>query len=200
MSDNNKNNFENMMELAEFGARRHNERRQVIFRIFISYMTLLVVIAGLIMRHWKDELIEKGLFVILVSVFLGVMLCFYRRWLKIFYIGSDHEVRRRDFYVVKAEVISFHMSKGLSQCYSDCENVPINLANQKNYEISEKCLFEKRRPDINPRIDPDVPPKCPPPPAVKGNAHYRFHICGPTGLTILIIIALASRPISKLIS
>ena len=198
MPNNDFKNFENMMKLAEFGARRHNERRQVIFRIFISYMTLLVVIAGLIMRHWKDELIEKGLFVFFISVFLGVMLYFYGRWLKIFYIGSDHEVRRRDFYLVKAEVISFHMSKGLSQCYSDCKNVPINLANEKNYEISEKCLFEKRRPDINPSIN--ICRKCPPPPTVKGNRHFYFHLFGPAGLTILIIIALASRPISKFFS
>ena len=92
------------------------------------------------------------------------------------------------------------MSKGLSQCYSDCENVPINLANQKNYEISEKCLFERRRPDINPGIDTEICPKCPPRPTVWGNRNFYFHLLGPTGLTILIIIALASRPISKLIS
>ena len=40
------NSFENTMKLAEYAANRHNERRQVIFRIFISYMTLLVAISG----------------------------------------------------------------------------------------------------------------------------------------------------------
>ena len=44
-------NFENMMKLAEYTANRHNERRQVIFRIFILYMTLLVVLSGLIMNN-----------------------------------------------------------------------------------------------------------------------------------------------------
>ena len=52
-------NFENMMKLAEFGANSHTERRQVLFRIFISYMTLLVVISGLIMNNWEDDFIES---------------------------------------------------------------------------------------------------------------------------------------------
>ena len=44
-------NFENMMKLTEYAANRHNERRQVIFRVFILYMTLLVVLSGLIMNN-----------------------------------------------------------------------------------------------------------------------------------------------------
>ena len=204
MSDHDLNNFENMMKLAEFGAHRHNERRQVIFRIFISYMTLLVIIAGLIMKHWKDDPIESLWFVISVSVFLGVLFWFYQRWLRIFYTASDYDVRRRDFYLIKAQVISYYMSKGLSQWYSDCEKVYINLANQKHYKISEKCLFDKRRPDIDPDIALDIDPQscqeCLPKPNVSSNAHYRFHICGPAGLTILIIFSLVSRPLNIFIS
>ena len=200
MSNHDLNNFESMMKLAEFGAHRHNERRQVLFRIFISYMTLLVIIAGLIMRHWKDEPIESLWFVIPVSGFLGVLLCFYKKWLRVFYTASDYDVRRRDFYLIKAQVVSYHMSKGLSKCYSDCEKVCINLANRNFYEISEKCLFDKRRPDINPDIDPQTCKACPPKPTVSGNAHFWFHCCGPAGLTILIIFALFSRHLSKFIA
>ena len=43
MSNPNNANFQRMMQLAEFGAKRHDERRQVEFRIFIAYNTLLVL-------------------------------------------------------------------------------------------------------------------------------------------------------------
>ena len=36
-------NFDKMLELAEFGAKRHNERRQNLFKFVISYVTLLVL-------------------------------------------------------------------------------------------------------------------------------------------------------------
>lgn len=193
MVNNDLKNFESMMKLAEFGAHRHNERRQVIFRIFISYMTLLVVIAGLMMKHWKDDVIASPWFVIPVIGFLGILFSFYVSWLKVFYIASDYDVRRRDFYLIKAQVISYYMSKGLGQCYSDCEEVYINLANRKHYKISEKCLFEKRRPDIDPEIDSQICLECPPSPTVCSNAHFRFHVWGPAGLTLLIILALSSK-------
>lgn len=199
MANHDLNNFESMMKLAEFGADRHNERRQVIFRIFISYMTLLVVVAGLIMRHWKDEPIESLWFVLPVSGFLVVLFWYYQKWLRIFYIASDYDVRRRDFYLIKAQVVSYYMSKCLSKCYSDCEKVSINLANRKYYKISETCLFDRRRPDIDPDIDPQTCQECLPKPNISGNAHFRFHFCGPAGLTILIIFALVSTPLSKCI-
>lgn len=34
MNNPNKDDFERMVQLAEFGARRHDERRQVEFRVF----------------------------------------------------------------------------------------------------------------------------------------------------------------------
>ena len=36
-------NFDKMLELAEFGAKRHNERRQNLFKAIIAYITLLVL-------------------------------------------------------------------------------------------------------------------------------------------------------------
>ena len=150
-------NFENMMKLAEYGANRHTERRQVLFRIFISYMTLLVVISGLILNNWEKNVLKEGLFICGVIVLLIGMLSTYLPWLRKFYIASDYDVRRRDFYLTKAQVICYYLSEELSQCYSSCKNVPINLGN-KSYEISERCLFKKRRPDINPK--PDSNKKC----------------------------------------
>ena len=179
-------NFENMMKLAEYGADRHTERRQVIFRIFISYMTLLVVISGLIMNNWKDEFIESNLFVWGVSVLLMGMLITYCRWLRMFYKASDYDVRRRDFYLTKAQVICYYMSEELSQCYSCCKEVYLNLGNNKNYEISERCLFKERHPDIEPQTVVEGP--CPP--TFWGNRHFYFHLFAPAGLTILIVATL----------
>ena len=177
-------NFENMMMLAEYGANRHTERRQVLFRIFISYMTLLVVISGLIMNNWKNEFIESLLFLCAASIFLPLMLVFYWRWLIIFYKASDHDVRRRDFYLTKAQVICYYMSEELSQCYSCCKEVYLNLGNNRSYKISERCLFKERHPDIKP--EPQTVVKGPCPPTVRGNRHFYFHLFAPAGLTILI--------------
>ena len=179
------NNFENMMRLAEYGANRHAERRQVLFRIFISYMTLLVVISGLIMNNWKDDFIESELFVWGVSALLFGMLITYCRWLRMFYKASDYDVRRRDFYLTKAQVICYYMSE-LSQCYSGCKEVYLNLGNDGSYKISERCLFKKRHPDIEPQTVVEGP--CPP--TVWGNRHFYFHLFAPAGLTILIVAAL----------
>lgn len=35
--------FQRILQLAEIGAKWHDDRRQVTFRIFVSYMTLLVL-------------------------------------------------------------------------------------------------------------------------------------------------------------
>ena len=71
--DNNEamSNFNNMLKLAQFGADRHNEKRLVVFRVFISYMTLLVIISSLIMKHWKDDMLTSGWFAWPVIVFFA---------------------------------------------------------------------------------------------------------------------------------
>ena len=43
MNNSNRDNFERILQLAEFGAKRHDERRQVDFRVFIAYMTLIAL-------------------------------------------------------------------------------------------------------------------------------------------------------------
>lgn len=188
-------NFENMLELAKFGADRHNERRQVLFRIYISYMTLLVVIAGLILKHWNDDVLENYVFTIGVSIFLFLIGLFYWQWLRIFYKAADYDVRRRDFYLSKAQVICYYMSECLSQYYSGCKQVDINLGGGRGYKISEKCLFKRRKPDIKSENYLDDPPDLddPPTPTVWNNWHFWFHFFGPIGLTILIILALSIK-------
>ena len=188
-----KRNFENMMRLAEYAADQHKERRSTIFRIFISYMTLLVVISGVIVRYWGYTALEKGdgLFWGLVGGFLVSVFIIYWRWLIIFYHASDNDVRRRSFYLIKAQVISHYMTNNLSQCYSACEYVDLNLGNRKNKKISEKCLFEQRSPDID--IDGKKDTKCVPSPTVIDNHHFWFHFFAPFGLTSLIIGAFSIK-------
>ena len=52
MSNSHKDDFQRMMTLAEFGAKLHDERRQVEFRVFISYTTLL---AFLLYQVYKNN-------------------------------------------------------------------------------------------------------------------------------------------------
>lgn len=178
-------NFENMLKLAEIGIKLHHDRRSVIFRIFVSYTTLLVVIAGLLMKHSKDEIIESNVFEWSLTIFLLAMLLFYIQWLITFYRASAYDVRRRDFYIIKAEVISYHMSEYLSNYYSDCKKRIINLA-PGGYKISEKRLFKKRHPDIDPKVNRTAPCE----PKIIKSPHFWFNLVSPVGLTILIVIFL----------
>ena len=87
--------FESMIKLAEYAANRHNERRQVIFRVFISYMTFLVVLSGLLLNNWEKIFMKNNNFFWLVSIILLVIFILYFRWLRAFYITSDYDARRR---------------------------------------------------------------------------------------------------------
>ena len=149
-------------------------------------MTLLVVISGLIMKHWDDNVLQADLVPWGAIPFLIFMLIFYWRWLITFYHASDYDVRRRDLYLTKAQVICYYMSKELSQRYGDCKNVYLNLGNGKNRKITEKCLLKKRYPDIKPQTVVE----CPSQPTVWGNRHFYFHLFAPAGLTLLIVIGL----------
>lgn len=185
-------NFENMMRLAEYAAEQHKERRNTIFRIFISYMTLLVIIIGLIMKYWNYAVLEKDNLVFIAILFLGLLLpilIWYWRWLIVFYRAADNDVRRRSFYLQKAQVISYYMSKGLSEDFRGCEPIYLNLANRKSRKISEKCLFKQRNPDICPETCEEKTS----PPSVRGNRHFIFHLFSPCLLTIFILLILLGK-------
>ena len=49
--------FYKMVELAKFGANRHSERRQLEFRIFISYITLLSLFFYYVVKP-KDPILQ----------------------------------------------------------------------------------------------------------------------------------------------
>ena len=148
-----RSNLDHMLELAKYGAERHNERRHVEFRIFISYITVL----GLIFYHaikpegailqGQDDLILS----IVLVIFLLTIHGFYFWWKRNFFIASINDVRRRDFYLLKAERLSDHLSQNSNTIFypSDTKMVWLNLAGGESAEMTERHLFKKEN---GPRI------------------------------------------------
>ena len=74
--------FYKMLALAETGAKWHNDRRQVAFRIFISYMTLLVLAFYQVVRIFVEERQPVFPWLVYVGVIGGLIIHFtYYRWL-----------------------------------------------------------------------------------------------------------------------
>ena len=104
-------NFDKMLELAEFGAKQHNERRQIAFRISISYVTLLVLILYQTIKNNERVLEFHWLSLLIVSSLLLLMHLIYLQWQWTTQKASINDVRRRDFYLKKAESFSYHLSR-----------------------------------------------------------------------------------------
>ena len=193
---NTQDDFDRMLHLSEVGRSQHKERRDVIFRTFISYMTLLVVSFAVIIRYWDYDMVESvfatGLVIFAMKVFFTVLCISYCNWLKTVYKASIYDVRRRDFYLKKAEVICYHLSKDWAERFNPGETVLLNLAG-KSYEIKEKALFEKSKPDIQDFIPKALKLKEPCEPDVRADPHYNFHARAPIGLTILIVLSLIAK-------
>ena len=152
MNDPNGNDFERLVQLAEFGARRHDERRQVEFRIFIAYNTLLVLafyqidkIAALNSSNW---------------VILGLCLIHfvYLMWQVRLSRALVNDAWRRNFYLKKAECILDHFWKHPGAPFSPRKNVYVTISpatklnkksnSKKHGKISEYELFENHEPYI----------------------------------------------------
>ena len=191
------NDFDRMMNLAEFGKDQHKERRDVIFRTFIAYITLLVVSFGVILRYMNYELFESGLSgklletlaAVVIGVFFIVLCVFYFRWLKSVYVASMFDVRRRDFYIRKAEVISYYLSKDWAHNVDAEKTVMMNLGTN-SYELTEKELFEKRKPEIEEHISEENIVEKPEAPVPKTDKQFQFHCMASVGLTVLIEVSL----------
>ena len=111
-------NFERLLSLAEFGAKRHEERRQVEFRIFITYLTFLAVIfyhftkkEGLV----RDLITGFGLpvssssdpinpWVLIIALWLIHVVYFF--WQTTIGIANENDTSRRNFFLARAECIA----------------------------------------------------------------------------------------------
>ncbi|MDE0014110.1 MAG: hypothetical protein OXU36_23405 [Candidatus Poribacteria bacterium] len=105
MSD--KSKFQKMLRLAEFGAKRLEERRSVEFRIFISYITLLVLALYQLIKQQNSISLELWEGIVLYVLAL-VMHTIYVIWQIGISIAMDNDSYRRNFYLEAAEDISGH--------------------------------------------------------------------------------------------
>ena len=147
-----KDDFERMVQLAEFGAKRHDERRQVEFRVFIAYNTLLVL-AFYQVEKIKSLNIPGSVTIILVCTHIVYLL-----WQIRISTAMDNDGYRRNFYLKKAECILHHLREKPEEpfCPSDTVCVTITLGAKVDKEskctekgkIFESELFERNEPTI----------------------------------------------------
>lgn len=143
-------NFERLLNLAEFAAKRHEERRQVEFRIFITYLTFLAVIfyhftkkeglEGLVrdLITWLGVPVSSSSdpinpWVLIVALSLIHVVYFF--WQATVGIANDNDTNRRNFFLERAECIA--------QCYE--KKV---LVERDGKETRETEFFAEQRPQI----------------------------------------------------
>ena len=152
MSNPNRDDFERMLQLAEFGARRHDERRQVEFRVFIAYNTLLVL-AFYQMEKIRDLNAPKWVTVGLILVHL-----IYLLWQVRLSRALVNDGWRRNFYLKKAECILHHLWKHPTVPFYPRRNIPITVTMGTEVDKESKCpqkgkiyeneLFDMHEPNI----------------------------------------------------
>ena len=180
-------NFDKMLELAEFGAKRHNERRQNYFRVIIAYITLLALALYQTIKN-ENELGLSGWEVVFVTILLLFVHYFYLKWLWATLIASINDVRRRDFYLKKAESLSYHLSRNqFSDFYPNpSKYVKINFGSGASWKITERCLFKMRGPKIIGGSFCEEPP----PPKYWRDIHFKTLAIIPTVILLLLIAKL----------
>ncbi len=186
-----KTSFDKMLAMADHGAKGHIERRQVEFRISISYITLLSLALYHVIK--LDRTGDVPQLVALVCVPLLALHFVYCNWLFTIHTASNNDVRRRDFYLKKAEVIAYYMSKNSDSDFipSSTETVVVNLGAGNSKEMSESELFDQREADIYVRSKGEGTP----PPKLFKNVHLLF----PTFFATLMALSLISALIVKTI-
>ena len=149
MNNPNRDDFERMMELAEFGARRHDERRQVEFRVFIAYNTLLVFA---FYQLYKIEQLNEPIW---VTIGLVVIHIAYLLWQIRLSRALINDGWRRNFYLKKAECILQHLWKQPDVPFHPEKNIYVTITPGDKVDeyaekgkISEYDLFNKHEPDI----------------------------------------------------
>ena len=180
-------NFDKMLELAEFGAKRHNERRQNLFKAIISYITLLVLALYYTLNN--ENMLTSSLFIGIAIVLLFIIHGIFLEWLWKTSVASINDVRRRDFYLKKAEVLSYHLSQSRFSSFAPnpCKYIKLNMASGKSWKITERCLFEMREPNL---IIGKAPRKKPPDSKRRDDIHFLALAVLPSVLVSLLIVKL----------
>ena len=89
------NKFERIMQIADFAAKRQQDRRQYEFRIFIAYVTLIAL------AIYKSGAIDGSCYV--MGSFVGLSYFLYLLWLIRVSRANLNDGYRRNFYLKKAE-------------------------------------------------------------------------------------------------
>ena len=189
--NNDKENFNQMFGFAELASNQHNDRRQLTFRIAIGYTTLLALALYQTTKTQAHELFPPNFYIPYIVSGLIVILTIVYCWaLRVLHVASNNDVRRRDFYLKKAECIAYHMSKNKDKPFTpDCSEkyIIINLGASKNRDpITERQLFDEKQPDI---FIPSMKKR-----TAKGTPmrridfHYLSLIAIPIFLTILLVL------------
>ena len=99
-----KDKFEAMLKLAEFGANRMERRQSTEFQIFISYTTLIVL--GLYVIITKHDDVDD-VFINASATLLCISLAFINFIYIIWQVGlgraMENDATRRNYYVIKAQ-------------------------------------------------------------------------------------------------
>ena len=139
----NKDDFEQALQIAEFARQSSENRRQYEFKIFISYVTLLIL--GIYEGHHIE--IPDGEYKILYGLcvlgLLSVMHFFYIAWTISLSVANKNDGAWRDFYLQKSEYISHRLlmefgdplSQKLENEYrQSCQNHKVKIV-PKFYEV-----------------------------------------------------------------
>ena len=181
-----KDDFERMVELAEFGARRHDERRQVEFRVFIAYTTLLVFAL-----YQKQQITDLNLPIWLIWVFLGFIHLIYLLWEIRLSRAMANDESRRNFYLKKAECLLHHLWEKPDDSFCPSDTIFVTIRHGGKDEILESDLFKIHEPHIE-LVSP-VWHVCKHWGQIFSDWSRLFQVSIPTVLLILLILALSGN-------
>ena len=134
MNNSNRDNFERMVQLAEFGAKRHDERRQVDFRVFIAYMTLLALAFSQI-----DKISNLDLPALIIWVGSGLIHLSYVLWEIRISKSQSNDALRRNFYLKKAECILHHLTENPDTPFQPRKDVCVTISLGANVDKTSEC-------------------------------------------------------------
>ena len=192
---NDKDTCQQMVSIAELASNQHNDRRQITFRIAIGYTTLLALGFYLTIKTPIQEILPTNFHIPWIISGMLAFLTFVYCWaLKVLHVASNNDVRRRDFYLKKAECILHHMSQNRSSPFtpdSKDKYIIINLGVGENRNPITECqLFDEKQPDIFIPSMKKTYPKLMGSPMRIIDFHYFSLIALPIFLTILLMLNL----------
>lgn len=127
-----KDDFEQTLQISEFAAQRGEDRRQYEFKIFISYVTLLVL------AIYKHDLLKPSAGEVIWLVFgLCFIHAFYMSWTISLSVANRNDSNRRNFYLQKSEYISRCLLQKFGDPLCRKMNNKYGLLNRKENEIEK---------------------------------------------------------------